>query len=133
MVTLFSSLRTVFHYLRLTLCMVGNPLTSSMGRSQSQAMGEVVAPVALLSGLALSPASPVRYGQHRRKIVISLWLPFLVLLSLGLPLLPLLLWSHRLTPYCLRSLTSTLLLSPPGLCSLLIVSSWDLAGLHVCW
>jgi len=34
--------------------------------------GEVVAPVALLSGIALSPESPVRYSRHCQKVVISL-------------------------------------------------------------
>jgi len=88
------------------------PLTSSTGRSLSQAIGEVVAPVALLSGIALSPESPVRYGRHRRKVVISLRSPSLALLGLGLPLL--LLFSSqldRLAPYCFYTL---------GLCSLLI-------------
>jgi len=67
--------------------MVGNALTSSTGRSQSRAIGDVVAPVALLSGIALSPESPVRYGRHRRNVVISLLSPSLALLGLGLPLL----------------------------------------------
>ena len=51
-----------------------------MGRSQSRVIGEVVAPVALLSGIALSPENTVRYGRHRRKTVISLRSPSLVLL-----------------------------------------------------
>ena len=38
-----------------------------MGRSQSRVIGEVLAPVALLSGIALSPENTVRYGRHRRK------------------------------------------------------------------
>ena len=59
-----------------------------MGRSQSRAIGEVVAPVPLLSGIALSPGNTVRYGRHRRKTVISFWSPSLVLRVLGLPLLP---------------------------------------------
>ena len=104
-----------------------------MGRSSSWAIGEVVAPVALLSGIALSPESPVRYGRHRRKIVISLRSPSLVLLSLGLPLLSPLLQFRWLAPYCLLSLAGTLLPSSPGLCSLMMVSSWDLAWLSVCW
>jgi len=56
-----------------------------MGGSQSRAIGEVVAPVALLSGIALSPESPVRYRRHGRKVVISLRSPSLALLGLGLP------------------------------------------------
>ena len=43
-----------------------------MGRLQSRVIGEVVAPVALLSGIALSPENTVRYARHRRKTVISL-------------------------------------------------------------
>ena len=43
----------------LTLCTVGQPLPSSMGRLQSRVIGEVVAPVALLSGIALSPKNTV--------------------------------------------------------------------------
>ena len=54
-----------------------------MGRSQSRVIGEVVAPVALLSGIALSPENTVRYGQYRRKTVISLRSPSLVLLVIG--------------------------------------------------
>ena len=81
-------LRTSFRWPRLTFCTVGQPLPSSMGRSQSRVIGEVVAPVALLSGIALSPENTVRYGRHRRKAVISLRSPSLVLLVLGLPLLP---------------------------------------------
>ena len=54
-----------------------------MGRLQSRAIGEVVAPVALLSGIALSPETTVRYGRHRRKTVISPWLPSLALLVIG--------------------------------------------------
>jgi len=72
----FSALR--FCCSRLTLCTVGNPLTSSTGRSHSCAISEVVAPVALLSGIALSPEIPVRYVGHRRKVVISLRSPSLV-------------------------------------------------------
>ena len=94
-----------------------------MGRSQSQAIGEVVAPVALLSGIALSPESPVWYSRHRRKVVISLRSPSLALLGLGLPLL---LYfssrSDRLAPYCFYTL---------GLCSLLISGLGYLSWLHV--
>ena len=50
-----------------------------MGRLQSGVIGEVVAPVALLSGISLSPENTLRYGQHRRKTVISLGSPSLVL------------------------------------------------------
>ena len=54
-----------------------------MGRLQSRVIGEVVAPLALLSSIALSPENPVRYGRHRRKTVISLLSPSLVLLIIG--------------------------------------------------
>ena len=54
-----------------------------MGRLQSRAIGEVVAPVALLSGIALSPENTVRYSRHRRKTAISLRSPSLVLLVIG--------------------------------------------------
>ena len=56
-----------------------------MGRLQSRAIGEVVAPVALLSGIALSPEGTLPYGRLRRNTVISLLLPFLVLLGIGFP------------------------------------------------
>ena len=79
--------RTSFRCPRLTFCTVGQPLPPSMGWSQSRAIGEVVAPVALLSGIALSPENIGRYGRHRRKTVISFRSPSLVLLVLGLPLL----------------------------------------------
>jgi len=42
-----------------------------MGRSQSRVIVEVVALVALLLGIALSPWITVRYNRHRRKVVIS--------------------------------------------------------------
>ena len=54
-----------------------------MGRLQSRVIGEVVAPVALLSGMPLSPEYTIRYSRHRRKTVISLWSPSLVLLVIG--------------------------------------------------
>jgi len=92
-----------------------------MGRSQSRAIGEVVAPVALLSGIALSPESPVRYGRYRRKVVISLRSPSLALLGLGLPLL---LYfssrSDRLAPYCFALWLAPYCFYTLGLCSLLI-------------
>ena len=54
-----------------------------MGQLQSRVIGEVVASVALLSGIALSPENTIRYGRHRRKTVISLRSPSLVLLVIG--------------------------------------------------
>ena len=63
-------LRTCFAA-SLNFCTVGNPFLSSMGRSQSRAIVEVVAPVALPPGIALPPWSTVRYGRHRQKVVIS--------------------------------------------------------------
>ena len=53
-----------------------------MGRLQSQVIG-VVAPVALLSGIAGSPENTVWHGRHRRKTLISLRSPSLVLLVIG--------------------------------------------------
>jgi len=69
-VTFPSLLRTCFAA-SLNICTVGNPFLSSMGRSQSRVIVEVVAPVSLLPGIALSPWITVRYGRHRRKVVIS--------------------------------------------------------------
>ena len=54
-----------------------------MGLLQSRVIGEVVAPVALLSGIAPSPENTVRYRRHRRKTVISLRWSSLVLLIIG--------------------------------------------------
>ena len=105
----------------LTLCTVGQPLPSSMGRLQSRVIGEVVAPVALLSGIALSPENTVRYGRHCRKTVISLRSPSLVLLVLGLPLPPPLLGSSCGPVTAKRSLCGIAPpRPPPGPCSLLI-------------
>ena len=97
---------------RLILCTVRQPLPSSMSRLQSRVIGEVVAPVALLSSIALSPENTVRYGRHRGKTVISLRSPSRVLLVFSLPLPPPLLgsscglvtaktlsmWHHPATP-----------------------------------
>ena len=76
-----SSPRTVFCCPGLALCTVGNHSPLSMGRSQSRVIGEVVASVALFSGIALSPESRFRYGRHRRKAVILFRSPSLVLLG----------------------------------------------------
>ena len=54
-----------------------------MGELQSRVIRAVVAPVALVSGIALSPEDTVRYGRHRRKTVISLPSHSLVLLVIG--------------------------------------------------
>ena len=106
---------------RLTLCTVGQPLPSSMGRLQSRVIGEVLAPVALLSGIALSLEGTVRYGPHRRKTVISLWSPSLILLVLGLPLPPPLLGSSYGPVTAKRSFCGIAPpRPPPGPCSLLI-------------
>jgi len=51
---------------RLAICTVGNPLFLVNTRSQSRAIGEVVALVALLSGIALSPELLGRYGRHSK-------------------------------------------------------------------
>ena len=56
---------------RLAFCTVGNPFLSSMGQSQFLVIVEVVASVALLTGIAVSPWITVRYGWHRRKVIIS--------------------------------------------------------------
>ena len=106
---------------RLTLCTVRQPLPSSMGWLQSRIISEVVAPVALLAGIALSPANTVLYGQHRRKNVISLRSPSLVLLVLGLPRSSPLLGSSCGPVTGKRSLCGiTPPRLPPGPCSLLI-------------
>ena len=52
--------------LRLAICTVGNPLSFVNTRLQSRAIGEVVALVALLSGIALSPELLGRYGRHSK-------------------------------------------------------------------
>ena len=104
-----------------TLCTVRQPLPSSMGQFQSRVIGEVVASVALLSGIVLSPEDTVRYSQHRRKTVISLRSPSLVLLVLGLPLPPPLLGSSRGPVTAKRLLCGIAPARPsPGPCSLLI-------------
>ena len=54
-----------------------------MGGLQSRIIGEIVAPVAQLSGIPLSPEDTFRYGRHRRKTVILLWSPSLLLLVIG--------------------------------------------------
>ena len=54
-----------------------------MYRLQSRVIGEVVGPEALLPGIALSSEGSVQYGRHRRKTVISLRSPSLVLLVVG--------------------------------------------------
>ena len=46
-----------------------------MGQSQSQVIVEVVAPVALVPGIALPPLITGRYGRHRRTVVIWFWSP----------------------------------------------------------
>ena len=55
----------------LLSCLMVGPslghLPSSMGRSQSRVIVEVVAPVALLPGIALSPGIIVRYGRLVQK------------------------------------------------------------------
>jgi len=51
---------------RLAICTVGNPLFLVNMQSQSRAIGEVVALVALLSGIALSPELLGRYGRHSK-------------------------------------------------------------------
>ena len=56
-----------------------------MGRLQSRVIGEVVAPVTRLSGIALSPENTYRYGRHRRKTVISFRSSSLALLIIGSP------------------------------------------------
>ena len=59
-------------------------LPSSMGRSQSRVIVEVVAPVALLPGIALSPGIIVRYGRLVEKSWPRFGPPSLVLLGLFL-------------------------------------------------
>ena len=52
--------------LRLAICTVGYPLCIVNTRSQSRAIGEVVALVALLAGITLSPELLGRYGRHSK-------------------------------------------------------------------
>ena len=93
-----------------------------MGRLKSRVIGEVVAPVAQISGIVLSPENTVRYGQHRRKTVISLRSPSLVLLVIGSTPPS---FSYRSRPVA-QLLPNALLCGitpprpPPGPCSLLI-------------
>ena len=97
-----------------------------MGRWQSRVIGEVVAPVALLSGIVLSPEDTVRYGRHRRKTVISLRLPSLILLVIGSTPPSSSYWSRpvaQLQPNALLCGTAPPR-PPPGPCSLLI--GWSL-------
>ena len=66
-----------------------------MGRLQSRVIGELVAPGALLAGIALSPEDTVRYGWHCQKTVIVLLSPSLEHLVIGsTPLFP----SYRFRP-----------------------------------
>ena len=106
---------------QLTLCKVGQPLPSSMGQLQSRVISEVVVPVALLSGIALSPEETIRYGRHHRKGVISLRSPSHVLRVLGQPLPPSLLGSSCALVTGKRSLCGIAPPCPtPAPCSLLI-------------
>jgi len=50
----------------LAICTVGKPLFIVNTGSQSRAIGEVVALVALLSGIALSPESLGGYCRHSK-------------------------------------------------------------------
>ena len=61
--TLYPALRDAS---RLATCTVGNPLFLVNTQSQSRAIGEVVALVALLSGIALSPELLGRHGRHSK-------------------------------------------------------------------
>ena len=61
--TLYPALRDAS---RLAICTVGNPFFLVNTRSQFRAIGEVVALVALLSGIALSPELLGRNGRHSK-------------------------------------------------------------------
>jgi len=61
--TLYPALRDAS---RLAFCTVGNPLLLVNTRSQSRAIGEVVALVALLSGIALSLELLGRYSRRSK-------------------------------------------------------------------
>jgi len=61
--TLYPALRDAS---RLAICTVGNPLFLVNTRSQSRAIGEVVALVAQLSGIALSADVLGRYGRFSK-------------------------------------------------------------------
>ena len=97
-----------------------------MGRLQSRVIGEVVAPVALLSGIALSPENTVRYGRHCRKTMISLRSPSLVLLAIGSTPPCSSYWSRPVAQLHPNALLCGIAppRSPPGPCSLLI--GWSL-------
>jgi len=58
--TLYPTLRDAS---RLAICTVGKPPSIVNTRSQPRVIGEVVALVALLSGIALSPEMLGRYGR----------------------------------------------------------------------
>ena len=118
--------RIVIRGPRLTLCRLGNPFISSIGRLQSRVIGEVVAPVALLSAIALSPENTVWYGRHRQKTVISLRSPSLVLLVIGSTPPSSSYWSHPVTQLQPKALLcgTAPLRPPPGPCSLQI--GWSL-------
>ena len=113
--------------------MFGQPLSWLLGRLHSRVIGEVVAPVALLSGIALSPENTDWYGRHHRKTVISLRSPSLVFLCWVYP---------SLLPCSVRpvaQLQPTALLCgiapprpPPGPCSLLI-GQFSLLWLRAQW
>ena len=93
-----------------------------MGRLQSRVIGEVVTLVDLLSGIALPPEDTVRYGRHRRKTVILLRLPSLVLLVIGSTPSSSSYWSHPLAHLQPSALLCGIASprAPLGACSLLI-------------
>jgi len=123
--TLYPALRDAS---RLAICTVGNHLFLVNTRSQSRAIGEVVALVALLSGIALSPELLGRYRRHSKNrdpaSVFHVRTPWF-LASLPTPA------SHAsdpLAPYC-YALFSWHLICPPGWHPTAPHDSWHL---H-CW
>ena len=108
--TLYPALRDAF---RLAYCTVGNPSFLVNTRSQSRAIGEVVALVALLSGIALSPELLGRYGRYSKNRDLVSVLRVRTSRSLASPPSPA---SHALdppAPYC-YALFSWHLICLPG-------------------
>jgi len=95
--TLYPALRDAF---RLAFCTVGNPSFLVNTRSQSRAIREIGALVALLSGVALSPELLGRYGRYSKNRDPVSVLRVRTSRSLASPPSPASLASDPLAPYC---------------------------------
>jgi len=95
--TLYPALRDAS---RLAFCTVGNPSFLVNTRSQSRAIGEVVALVALLSGIAVSPELLGRYGRYSKNCDPVSVLRVRTSRSLASPPSPASHASDPLAPYC---------------------------------